>query len=199
MDVPNSLFCKMRRSVWNAPDFLLFFCRGLALALLGRHSSFLPLAVKSTHRGAWKKSSQGPFATWSFSWEVCVLSFFTRSFLFFILFFVFFKPTPVAYVSFHARGQVRASAACLHHSHSNARPEPCQWPTPQLNSNTRSLTHWWKPGIELASSLILVGFVTTEPQWELLFLFFRRGLEHRKEILVEWIIYVCLFKKVYLI
>ena len=30
-----------------------------------------------------------------------------------------------------------------------------------------SLTHWTRPGIEPVSSRILVGFVTTEPQWEL--------------------------------
>ena len=33
-------------------------------------------------------------------------------------------------------------------------------------SNTRSLIHWVKPGTEPASSLILVGFVTAEPQWD---------------------------------
>ena len=35
------------------------------------------------------------------------------------------------------------------------------------HSNTRSLTHWVRTGIELASSWILVRFVTTVPQWEL--------------------------------
>ena len=34
--------------------------------------------------------------------------------------------------------------------------------------NAGSLTHCVRPGIELASSWILVGFVTSEPQWELL-------------------------------
>ena len=36
----------------------------------------------------------------------------------------------------------------------------CSW-------HTRSLTHWERPGIKLTSSWIPVGFVTTEPQWEL--------------------------------
>ena len=35
------------------------------------------------------------------------------------------------------------------------------------HGNGRSLTHWARPGIELQSSWILVGFVTTEPQQEL--------------------------------
>ena len=43
----------------------------------------------------------------------------------------------------------------------------CIWPTPQLMCNARSLTQWTRPVIEPESSWILVGFVTTEPQWEL--------------------------------
>ena len=35
------------------------------------------------------------------------------------------------------------------------------------HSNARSLTHWARPEIEPASSWMLVGFVTNEPQWEL--------------------------------
>ena len=35
------------------------------------------------------------------------------------------------------------------------------------HSNAESLTHWTRPGIEPASSWILVVFVTSEPQWEL--------------------------------
>ena len=58
-------------------------------------------------------------------------------------------------------------------------------PQPQLHSiqaasvtyttalgNTGSLTHWARPGIQPASSWMLVRFVSTGPQWELLFLFF---------------------------
>ena len=33
--------------------------------------------------------------------------------------------------------------------------------------NARSLTHWERPGIEPASWWILVGFISTELQWEL--------------------------------
>ena len=36
------------------------------------------------------------------------------------------------------------------------------------HGNTRSITHWVRPGIEPASSWILVGFISAEPQWELL-------------------------------
>ena len=39
------------------------------------------------------------------------------------------------------------------------------------DSNRRSLTHWMRPGIEPASSWILVRFIITEPQGELLHFF----------------------------
>ena len=52
------------------------------------------------------------------------------------------------------------------------------WPGPQphgirapsvttAHGNTGSLCHWARPGIKPISSGILVGFITTEPQWEL--------------------------------
>ena len=61
-----------------------------------------------------------------------------------------------AYGNSQAGGQIRAAAAGLHHSH----------------SNTGSLTHWLRPGIKPASSWVLVRFITTELQWELLTSFF---------------------------
>ena len=43
-----------------------------------------------------------------------------------------FKVTLVAYGNSPARGQIRAVAASLHHSHSTVGSEPCLQPTPQL-------------------------------------------------------------------
>ena len=61
---------------------------------------------------------------------VIFLSFF---FIFyFILFFCLFRAKPVAYGGSQARGLIGATAAGLHHSHSNARFESCLRPTPQL-------------------------------------------------------------------
>ena len=37
-----------------------------------------------------------------------------------------------------------------------------------VHGNAGSLTHYVRPGIEPASSWILVGFISAEPQWELL-------------------------------
>ena len=49
-----------------------------------------------------------------------------------LLFFVFllhFRAATVAYESSQARDQIRAAAASLHHSPSNAGSEPLLWPT----------------------------------------------------------------------
>ena len=81
------------------------------------------------------------------------------------LFFVFFRAIPTAYGSSQARSRIRAVAAGLHHSHSNARSELCL-----RHSNAGSLTHWVRPGFKPASSWILVRFVSAEPWRELLIL-----------------------------
>ena len=52
--------------------------------------------------------------------------------LFFSLSLCLFSAAPVAYGSSQARGQIRAIAAGLHHSHGNVGSEPCLQPTPQL-------------------------------------------------------------------
>ena len=44
---------------------------------------------------------------------------------------------------------------------------PCFWHLTGAPSNARPLTHWGRPGIEPATSWILVRFITAEPQWEL--------------------------------
>ena len=57
--------------------------------------------------------------------------------VYFILFyFIFnlFRAALMAYGGSQARGQIGATDASLHHSHSNARCEPCLQPTPQLTT-----------------------------------------------------------------
>ena len=77
--------------------------------------------------------------------------------LFFLSFFFFFpQGRTKEYESSQARGQIGTPAPSLHHSH----------------SNSESLTHEARPGIEPVSSWILVGFVSAEPQWELPVQFF---------------------------
>ena len=48
--------------------------------------------------------------------------------------FFVFKAEPEADGSSQARGRIGATAAGLHHSHSNARSELCLWPIPQLTT-----------------------------------------------------------------
>ena len=89
-------------------------------------------------------------------------------FCFVLIVFCLFRATPKAYESSQAMSWVGAAAASLCHSHSNSRSEPPLWHTPTTaHSNARSLTYLAKPGIKAASSWILVGFVTAEPQGEL--------------------------------
>ena len=69
-----------------------------------------------------------------------------------------FRATAVAYGSSQARGWIVAIAAALCHSHIKAKSELCLQPTPQLALDP--LTHWARPGIEPASSLVRVWFLT---------------------------------------
>ena len=76
-----------------------------------------------------------------------------------------FRAVPVAYRSSQARGSNR-SYSC--------QPMPQQLRFQGVSetyttahSNAGSLTHWMRPGIEPVSSWIPVGFITTEPWWEL--------------------------------
>ena len=82
----------------------------------------------------------------------------------FLLLFFFFS----CYGNSQARGPIGAAAASPHHNHSNARSEPRL--RPQLMA-TWSLTHRARPEIKRKSLWILVGFVTSEPWWELLNIF----------------------------
>ena len=84
-------------------------------------------------------------------------------------FFWLFRPAPRAYGSSQARGQIGVVAAgytiatamqdpsCIYNLHHQ----------PTAHGHAGNLTHWVSSGIELASSCILVGLVTTEPRWEL--------------------------------
>ena len=67
-------------------------------------------------------------------------------------FFFFLRTTLAVYGISQARGQIGATAASLYHS---------------SQQQAGSLTHWVRPGIEPASSWILVGFVSTVPQQKL--------------------------------
>ena len=77
----------------------------------------------------------------------------------------FFRGTPMVYASSQARGWIGAAAASLHHRFSQNRAMSVTYTS--AHSNARSLTQRVGPGIKPAFSWTLVGFVSTEPQWEL--------------------------------
>ena len=83
--------------------------------------------------------------------------------LFLLLLSDFLTAAPVTYGSSQARGETGAAAAHLCHSHSHTGSATYT----KAHSNTRSLTHWVRPGMEPTSSWILAGFVSAAPQREL--------------------------------
>ena len=92
---------------------------------------------------------------------------------FLFVFFCFFRAAPMAYRSSQARGQIGATAAGLHHSHSNMGCEQHLWPTHS------SWQRWICNPLSKATDrttwilMILVRFVTAEPWWELLHIIFK--------------------------
>ena len=70
-------------------------------------------------------------------------------FLFFLLVFMVAR---VACGSSQARGRMRAVADSLHHSNSKHWIQPASVTYAAAGGNTRSLTHWARPGIEPAPS-----------------------------------------------
>ena len=106
-------------------------------------------------------------------WSTCFLfSFLNFFFLFFpsfhppffpssfLPFFLSVRARPTWYVSSQASCQIGAIAAVLHHSHSNTSSETYT----RVHGNNRCLNHWAMPGIEPASSWILVELISTAPQ-----------------------------------
>ena len=91
---------------------------------------------------------------------------------FFFLVFCPFRATPAAYGGSQGRGLIRAVAAGLHQSRSNATSRAASAAYTTAHGNAGSLTHWARPGIEPATSQLLVRFVSAAPQWELLKIFF---------------------------
>ena len=93
------------------------------------------------------------------------LLFILFSFIYFIFLFYFllFRAAPRTYGSSQARGQIGTVATGLHHIHSNTSSEPCLQP-PIAHGHAGSLTHRARPGIEPASSWILVRLFSAKPR-----------------------------------
>ena len=78
----------------------------------------------------------------------------------FFFFFFFFRATPAAHGNSQPRGQIRATADSLYHSHSNCRIPAESVTYNTVRSRAGSLTYWARPGIEPTSSWILIEFLT---------------------------------------
>ena len=92
-----------------------------------------------------------------------------KSCLHFFFFFLFlpFRATPAAYGCSQARG---LQSELQLPAYTTATPTPDPSHVCDLHRSSRQchiLNHWGRPGIEPASSRILIGFVTAEPQREL--------------------------------
>ena len=62
--------------------------------------------------------------------ELILTCLLVKIFFFYLFFFAFFRAAPKAYGGSQPRGQIGATAAGLHHSHSNTRSKPHLQPTP---------------------------------------------------------------------
>ena len=80
------------------------------------------------------------------------------------LIYLFFRSAPMAYGRSEAGGQIGATAAGLCH---RKIWDPISSATYTTACGNTGSWPWARPGIEPASSLTLVGFITAEPQWEL--------------------------------
>ena len=101
---------------------------------------------------AWKDSKYIPFLTGKKTWIYLIF-----------FFFCLFRATHMTYGSSQARDWIWAAVAGLHHSHSKIG----FYLSPVCDLH-HSSWHWVGPGIKPASSWILIGFITAEPQWEYL-------------------------------
>ena len=72
------------------------------------------------------------FGSLELTWKLLIVKTVYYFLFLFILFYFFvcFRATPAAYGGSQARGQIRARAAGLHHSHSNAGSKLCLQPIP---------------------------------------------------------------------
>ena len=87
-------------------------------------TSFSDWRQKDAVRGAWQSQL--------LSIVIVVASPAIALLLLLLLVFCLFRAIPTAYGGSQARGPIGAVATGLHHSHSNARSEPCLRPIPQL-------------------------------------------------------------------
>jgi len=90
-------------------------------------------------------------------------------FCFFVCLFCFllFSAIPEAYGGSQARGLIVIGATAASHRHSHSQIQASSVTYTTAHGNTRSLTHWARPGIKPATSWFLVRFISAMPRQEL--------------------------------
>ena len=86
--------------------------------------------------------------------------FISSLFKIYLFIYCLFRATPAAYGGSQTRSRTGAGAAGLRHSHSNTRSPSDIWDLLQLWATLDLLIHGARPGIEPASSWVLVKFLT---------------------------------------
>ena len=85
----------------------------------------------------------------------------------YIYIFSLFRAALTAYGSSQASGWIRAVAAGLHHSYSNARSQSHLWPIPELKATLDRTLNPLNEARDWTCILMDIRFVSTEPQQEL--------------------------------
>ena len=133
--------------------FFSFYFFVLVLLRHNWHTALCKFKVYSIIYTSWNDYHNKPFVTlciifivliYLITWSLDLLTAFIQSlspppvsgllFQWVCFIFCLFRAAPAAYGSSQARGWIRATAAGLHHSNSNARSEPHLWRTPQLTA-----------------------------------------------------------------
>ena len=104
--------------------------------------------------------------------------------------FFFFRVTTTAYGDSQARGWIGAVVAGLHQQPQQHRIRAVSAAYTKAHGNTKSLSHWARPRIKPASPWLLVGCISTEPQWDppaALFTRVKRWKQSKHPWMDQWI------------
>ena len=121
------------------------------------------------HQGEWGKS-EIIVSYWKYRLShICMLEFYGQKFFF------FFKGRTCSIWRFPGQGLNRSYSCQPIPQPQQHRIQATSATYTTVHGNTRSLTHWARPGIEPSTSWFLVGFFSTMPRQELpITLFFKK-------------------------